>query len=334
MSAAAQQFMRGALAPSTRSSYQTALNNYMRWRGSHHLNSILQDTTPHDVSEWLTHLALHQRRSSTTIDVYRAALRTMLIEEQGLSGAVNTGTEAASCNPCDHVTVMRVLKGIKRKGARTESMQRAEQSATPLTVAMIRSIYAAGVVTTLSDQRSFAALTLGVCAFLRPGEFVGKQPITWSQLMFYREDGTQTLVGTPDYFTLRLHTSKTDQMGRGRVIHVATAVSVQAMWVWYQSRPLTSSPLTPVFLNVAGVCLSLPRLLATISVWLCRAGYPSPALRIRGRSFRRGGASSMAAAGESAATIQRAGRWASDAATLYIGHQAAVTRTIEASRRL
>lgn len=327
LSEAATQLMQQAIAPSTRATYVTAIKNYVQWCKSQCLSRDIGSSTPRDVCEWLTHLAVTQERNSNTIALYRHALKTCIREQQGV-------TSTSELSPCDHFTVLRVLKGIQRRASVPESLQRLANSATPITADMVRSIHAAGFIHTLADQRSFAALALGVSGFMRPGEFLGSSVLTWGQMTFYQQDGTPAVTPThiPDHLTLRLPITKTDQMGRGRTIHIATPIAVTAAWGWYQQRSPSSTSTSPIFHNASGTVLTLSRLLGTVRDWLSRAGYTH--LNVQGRSFRRGGASGMAAAGESAATIQRAGRWRSDAATLYIGSKAEQTRAIEASRRL
>lgn len=320
--------MQQAIAPSTRAAYDTALKNYVQWRKAQHLSADIRGSTPREVCEWLTQLAVTQGRNSNTIALYRHALKTCISEHHSVTASSD------HVSPCDHFTVLRVLKGIQRRASVPESLHRLANSATPITADMVRRIHAAGLINTLADQRSFAALTLGVSGFMRPGEFLGSRVLTWGQLTFYAKDGTQAVSPshTPDHLTLMLPITKTDQMGRGRTIHIATPIAVSAAWEWYHHRPTDSTSHSPLFLNAAGLTLSLGRLLGTVRDWLTRVGYTQ--LNVQGRSFRRGGASGMAAAGESAATIQRAGRWRSDAATLYIGKKEEERRAIEASRRL
>ncbi|KZP17754.1 hypothetical protein FIBSPDRAFT_1046642 [Athelia psychrophila] len=131
---------------------------------------------------------------------------------------------------------------------------------------------------------------------------------------------TVKLAVSRDKKTPTLPASKTDPFRKGVSITVAAAPGicscpVTALKLLFERAPRAAGEI-PLFENLDGTVLHRGTFIATIRKALLAAGYD--AALYAGHSFRRGAASSAAAAGFSDYEIQLLGRWRSDAYKLYI----------------
>ena len=203
----------------------------------------------------------------------------------------------------------------------------------------------------LEHVMQWAAMTLGICGFMRPGEVFGSEKVSnrrlcRSQITFYSRQKIvlHPRIGGPEpphFYIVQLHASKTDHQKKSgpRRIVVATPIAVSALWKWMGRHP---GPVVPEYKDYLfvhakrpdGQCEPLLEAEALKHLGQMGERIGIRADLIKGRSYRRGGASSAAAAGAPLSDIADAGGWSSNALHLYIAQNAKLDRQINASINL
>lgn len=260
------------------------------------------------------------RLHSGTIRTYRSALSTAFEE------ALGTGT-----NPLDDPAIGRIIAGIKRAKLPSELAQRRDAPRKlELTAELLAELAPhAGTDGSPQDVMRWAAACVGSYGMLRPNEFLGvakkrSNAVRVSEVAFFAQAGSAKRVGlcppgaaledydVPDRFSLDLGATKADQFAQNPPLVIAAAPAVQAMWRWMHLRRDLGGCPGPVFAVPFGSgSLSCKELCEHLREWATVAtGEPAP--KVVGRTFRRGGTSSMVAGGASRDDIRRAGRWKSD----------------------
>jgi hypothetical protein len=233
--------------------------------------------------------------------------------------------------------VARVLNGIKREQAEAAATAAKSGAVTVPTVELtpaLLAIMGRAVGEQSSDpdaQMHWAAATCAVYGMFRPSEVLGShispdRALGPESIVFYRNgkrmdlfaSGVSPLSGVqPSYFTVQLFISKTVQFRQSDPHPIAARAAVQAMWIWMHTRralvgQLCTAPWDGRLFHIPHEKrLSQRRLIAVLEA----AAFASTGERCRftGKSFRRGGASALMAAGASSSDMQAAGRWRSAA---------------------
>jgi hypothetical protein len=136
------------------------------------------------------------------------------------------------------------------------------------------------------------------------------------------------------YLSLTLLISKTDPFRQSVTIHVGHSIPIQAMLDYLKIHPALQTPSAPLFIfnpnQTPFQPLDRDSMIETTRVILKSLNLPEN--EYHGHSFRKGGATSLAAAGVSDSTIQLLGRWRSDCYKLYI--TTSINTLLEASRKM
>jgi hypothetical protein len=256
--------------------------------------------------EWVSELGFRPVQP-TTIKQYLCHVRSLHIDND------------LPFDACEGPQVQRLIRGIKRYFG-----ERDRNPVLPITIDILRRIVATIHPATSVEEATFdAAVKTVFSAFLRCGEFTEKSPGTAggpdSSMKLARGDVTFLPDAVaPTHIRLTVPASKTDPFRKGVSLLIAAAphaatCAVRALQYLYSvdSKP----PNAPLFSGSDGRRLSYQAFLTRLHLSLSAAGVFG---RYTGRSFRRGAASSAAAAGYSDYEIQLLGRWRSDAYRLYI----------------
>lgn len=198
----------------------------------------------------------------------------------------------------------RVCRGIRREQGDRVSLKRL-----PVTTALLDKVRPL-IDGEIPDQRMLrAAMSTATAGLFRVGEVavVSSEPNRMLRVC--------DLTFADGHFTIALRTSKTDPFSKGVTIQVAQPSAVTDM-LTYWKRCASRSPMDPLFTHSNGAPLTRRTLLACTRTLLCRAGVDLS--KHRGLSFRRGGATSLSAAGVSDRLIKQIGRWKSWVFAIYI----------------
>lgn len=332
--------MQQALAPTTQRTYTTAVRSYKdycRGRGWREDEPI----TDRRLADWLAALADGGQQSFNTLHVYKAAMRNRFV--------IETGAGRPGPNPADSEYLKLVMQGIGRDKAAHEQAKRAAGiKSDPATPAVVLRLAARHPGSQPELCMKYAAMCLGACAGLRPNELLGApqnraRAIQRAQLTFFDAAGRAcppaappgalpgAATGAPVSVSVFLPVSKTDQGRRGTTRPIAAPFAVKALVRWcaiWDQQPAADG----LLFQHAGQRLRTQQLLAHLTAECTAIGMTG--FRFTGKCFRRGLASSMAAAGEQPEAIKTAGGWRSGAWTKYVTTAAAQQAAIAASRRL
>ncbi len=301
---------------STRASYAVGVRSYLSFCSEH--------SYPHDrawpaqwdtVCLWMAHLA--PRVAPSTVRSYVTALNTA----HELAGL------AMPTRGQDHPLVERLFRGIKR---RHTAEQRGRRERHPITTALLQRIR---TVLPFAQQPSaymlFAAMCTGTCGLLRAAEFAHDASKTHYRVLqlcdlaFVCADGETRLAHVPLppatrvlHARLFLAASKTDPFRQGVHVLLAAPLALDALRAYLRVHPRPSTPTAALFEYASGAPLGRSDLIKCMRACIQALGLP--AAQYAGHSFRRGGASSLAAAGTPDHLIQALGRWSSECYRLYI----------------
>lgn len=282
-------------------------------------------------AEFLAFLCKQGQLKFATIKVYRSALRSWWAQYD-FSGAAD---------PLDSSVVAQVLKGGERHCAAQElavasfTGQR-QQYKPPFEITgefleEIKVFYGRGDMEPHACLL-WAAACVATYGLLRPSEMLGSQQhrdralmpaaITWFRDEHTLEvrgmlpEGTDThcriVDSCPDRFTIDLGVTKTNQQGVPRPKMIAARPAVLALWMWvHKRRAARPREGDRLFQHPDRRPLSITTLTASI-VQATRAVLHRD-IRPTGKSFRRGGATTLANIGASGPDIQGAGPWRSPA---------------------
>lgn len=341
-------YAAASVAATTRRTYSSAVQQYRGFCRSRGWSDAAASVSELSVAEWLAHRADSGEVSAATLQVYRSAISTWRATETvGAPGPDLAGG-----------AVKLVLKGIERKLAEADAERRKERgSSDELTAPLLASLRTVLLPLGAGDDALmiWAAAHVGVHALLRPNELLGtkqlrSRALTVHQVTFRDAqqhdvpvDATNPL---PDSVQIRLGTSKTDQLGvMGVTKHFAARSAVAALWQWMLRRlelgaprpealPTADARDALVFRVPGQPPLSVARLTSTLEAALCKR-HPERQWNLTGRTYRRGGASDLAAAGAPAADVAAAGGWRSVRMfERYTSEAARVARQLAVSRAM
>ncbi|KAJ8518857.1 hypothetical protein ONZ45_g4091 [Pleurotus djamor] len=216
---------------------------------------------------------------------------------------------------CESPMVQRVIRGIRRyQGERSRNPKQ------PITIEILRKI-------ALNDPTSHelivfqAAAKLAFAGFLRCGEFTVAKANSFDPSVHLTRASVDFQPSFDDaaFIIVTLPSSKTDPFRKGVPLYIAAAPGtstcpVSALQQLFKSDP--RPPNSPLFVSSDGLPLTRDNFIARLKLSLLLAGCDPSGFS--GHSFRRGAASSAAAAGYPDHLIQQLGRWRSDAYKLYI----------------
>ncbi|MDR3403682.1 MAG: tyrosine-type recombinase/integrase [Chthoniobacter sp.] len=330
--AAAIIYGQNAIAESTRRTYSAAQREFEAYcRGR---DWKLQPITPQKIGNWFAHLGRTSQIASSTLDTYRSAISTLHREL----------TMGAQPNPASHQSVTIIIDGVKREWSAREAQRRlAKPQPIALTPQLLEILQPHLPQEEPTASLMWAAATLGTGAVCRPSEFLGhpqkrqETALRVDAITFFAKDGVTRLAAdsraTPAHFTIRLGRTKTDQRALKAPKVVANPQAVSALWRWMSVRAAycIDSPL--LFADTAGQALAQAVLLRALGVALRSIGNTTD--RITGKSFRRGGASALVAAGLSDSAVAAVGGWASvGMVQVYSDADSRAARLIANSRKM
>ncbi|TFY57507.1 hypothetical protein EVJ58_g6982 [Rhodofomes roseus] len=257
------------------------------------------------VMEWVAYLG-GRALQPKTIKSYVSALRSLHVDAD------------MPFDVCESPVVQRLIRGIKRYHG-----ERERNPKMPITLAVLQQMSAAlpSPAQSAGDASFAAAIKTAFAGFLRCGEFTVDRPASFTPATSLTRGSVQFFpsLEAPAHVLLSLPSSKTDPFRRGVSVLIAAAPGTSTCAVAALQHLFTvdpRSPTAPLFVADDGSPLTRSNFITRLKLLLPAAGLDPTGYS--GHSFRRGAASSAAAAGYSDFEIQQLGRWRSDAYRLYI----------------
>ena len=284
------------MAAPTRRAYLSAQRAYLRF-----CQNFGSTPVPADESTLVLFVAhLAQSISFASAKLYLTAVRSLHIQ-LGASDPI-----------AGKLLLERAMRGLKA----SKPAQRAVPKI-PVTTALLGRIRPLLNLALTNDRAFWALCCIGTFGLLRSGEFLPTKHsdpplITWSQL-------TQV---TSESFFLEIKTSKTDPFRQGfRAPYFASGHSVcpftAVITLWRNRTPRSQrTPDAPIFVLEDGKQPTRAWVVQRLRSVAEQLGLPRDSLS--GHSFRKGGATSLAAAGVPDSVIKTMGRWQSTAYQLYV----------------
>lgn len=254
----------------------------------------------------------------------------------------SAGAATKAENPTRCEWVRRILDGIVRTKAPAERVKREENLSPPLTMQTVRLLRSQYALTDDYELTLFAALALAVAALTRPNALTGttrypERGIRAEHLTFFSSHGTrmprpptsqEASTPCPDYCEVWIPVDKNDQEQRGQWRIVSAPTAVSAAWSLWLRRPQGH-----LFLQRSGSPLSAQTVIEQAKKRMPDIGVdPSVIDRFTAKAGRRGGASTLAAAGASDEQIAAAGGWATDTFKRYVAPAQQRAQALAASR--
>jgi len=297
----------------------------------------------------LAHLANHTNLCTATIATYRSALSTYHVESQ----------YGDQINPIDNPQVHRIMLGVKLSRAPIEKLIRQEKAANrpdDVTFELLHRIERIQSDDSSKQIMCWAATCLGTYAFLRIGEMVhstrnSDRYLTPNHIQFFMQPDSITPTNLlplfttfsstsiyPDHFILTLGVTKTDQLGVGIKKPIAARIAVRALWRWYHKRRdiiHLSGTIYPELFRLPGEYPLTAKDIFTFVMNQTLNITTGQQIRVEGKSFRRGGASSYVGAAISTADTAAAGGWKSlSMVNTYTDPKVKTKRALDISRDL
>jgi hypothetical protein len=324
-------YITNSLASSTQLSYASALKSYLRFCTHERLSApYTWPATPDTICMWMTAMATRDPPlQHGTIKRYLGALNTAH-EVVGLP-APTRGDRATPL-------VERTYRGIKREqGSRDKRVRR------PITTTLLRQMQPLLDHSLYLDRLVWAAMCTATCALLRLGELTvdphhaARRTLRLQDLTFVTTAGIHLPASAPpavlsalqpactsapptidtlDHAILFVPASKTDPFSKGASIIIASSLATSALLAFLRAHPRQGDASAPLFALQDGTPLHRTTVIKVTRALLAALEY-NPA-EYAGHSFRRGGATSLSAAGVADHLIQTMGRWASDCYRMYI----------------
>jgi hypothetical protein len=287
---------------------------------------------------WLAYLTDHTQLAARSIETYFSA--------------VCTEHQMRDCkSPRDVFPQLALLlKGMQRTraAAAASSQQPATRTRLAITVPLLKQM----ISTHLNHgdrlhTMLIAAMTTATAGLFRLSEIVAKRVTGDAEhrtprvrdVRFFSSEGAfvpapspeQCAEQVPDYFEIFLPMSKTDQLRHGAKIIISSPLAVQSMWQYFIMRRHCPAPAQHLFTLPNGTPLTVSQLIAHTRAALASVG--QNAAHYSGHSFRRGGATTLARAGQMQ-RLKAAGRWKSDCFKLYIESEMNIALLIAAGKTM
>lgn len=296
MVAAAQSLLWSGLAINTRNTYDTATRSYLKFAQLY--PTALPNPFPATdtaVCMWLTHLH-RSNLKFTTIRVYLCGLKS------------HHSDLDLECTFHRSQLVQRLFRGIKR----VQGVGATVKPRFPMTFAVLRELDVILLSPSYSSN-SFARLIRAVmwvaaAGLFRIGELVveskSAEPNAIDRLLCVRD--LKVVQFQPLVMSIHLRASKTDVFRHEVDVNIYNRTALSALSTYLTTRPHPRTPGSPLFCLADGSPLTRKLLLSTATAMLQRAGIDTSSHS--GLSFRRGGATSYAAAGLQDSTLKTLGR--------------------------
>lgn len=255
-------------------------------------------------------------------------------------------------NPVEDRVVARVLAGIEKEQLPARLAARASAPRSPpLTADLLESLRPLLEGADPPSLMRWAAAATAVYGLLRPNELLGSaqhpgRSLSPAAVTFFARPNSDAVAGVPppgadiasvpvpDRFHLHLGVTKADARAKNRDLPIAAPVAVRALWRWMHRRSqLSPTPGDRVFQVPGSPPLTLKGLTGAVSAALSiHLGRP---VRIQGRAFRQGGATTLLAGGAERADIAAMGRWKGvDMIPVYASGAAQSARAAAAGRAM
>lgn len=329
----AQLFLAMAIGQSTRQSYSSGVNSYLRFVEAASIHPAFPASVE-TLCLWVSSLAAppHSLKIGTC-KVY-------------LSGVINQHIERGFTSPLENASPMldRIFTGIKRWSAHQENTNLHAKPKLPITTGMLRLMAQSLNTSIRSDALVLAMIWVATTAMLRISEFTTDHKtqdrlISIAHLSFVSHNGSVVDSLSVDntiairHAVLHLQQSKTDPFRKGVDIIIASPETIQALLRYLshlrQQRHITAQ--SPLFSFTNGDPINRQWFMRQVSTLLAAAGYDIS--RYSSHSFRKGGAVSLQHSGAEDSIIRTLGRWKSDAYHLYLRHPISNT-VIHAATRI
>lgn len=319
--AAAQSLLWAGLALNTRNTYGTATRSYLKFTELYpSAISTPFPATDTAVCMWLTHL--HRcNLKFTTIRVYLCGLKSH-----------HTDLDLECTFPRSHL-VQRLYRGIKR----VQGVSATVKPRFPMTFEVLRELDRCVLLcdewrTDSAVRLMRAVMWVAAAGLFRIGELVveskSAKPNAIDRLLCVRDLKVVQL--QPLVMSIHLRASKTDVFRHEVDVNLYNATALSALSTYLTTRPHPLTPGSPLFCLSDGSPLTRKQLLATATGLLQRAGIDTSTYS--GLSFRRGGATSLSAAGIQDNMLKTLGRWLGWSYTRYI--ETSVQTMVDATRNL
>ncbi|KAF5365565.1 hypothetical protein D9757_010894 [Collybiopsis confluens] len=270
------------------------------------------------ILEWVASLG-DRALQPKTIKAYLSSVRSLHVDAGLAFDAIESPT------------VQRLIYGIKRYYG-----EKPRHPKLPITAAIMEKLSDTAPNVLLQEDMNFgAAYKLAWSGLLRCGEFTVGEKDIFNPAVHLTRDSVYFVpsIDNPSYVQLTLPECKTDPFRKGVSIIIAAVpgskfCAVTALKAFFTHHPLPSN--SPLFARADGRPMTRSFFISTLRSRLQLAGIDTAGYS--GQSFRRGAATSAAAAGYSDYEIQMLGRWRSDAYKLY--RDVPVDRTLHSSALL
>jgi len=227
-------YLRLAIAPSTRKTYDIGVAAFRRWRIEHGKQPDELPTT-NELGGWLADMADIGGHSASTLRVYTAAISTWFLETRH--------PDSLTPNPVSDPNIARILKGIAREESRRIEQRPLDDTPAKPSDLLLPTLLKFHFGDSPRDGCFKAAACLAVGGGLRPGELLGSatQPeraLRREQLTFFSDTaGAQRIhpssnpTTQPCLLQLTLRVTKTSQIAATTKMITAPTV-VAAVWRW------------------------------------------------------------------------------------------------------
>jgi integrase len=300
-SLAALSYLKDAIAPSTRKTYQIGIAAFRQWRSARGTPPDALPTTD-EIGGWLADAADSGGLSASTLRVYASAVSTWYEETRH--------PDSREANPASDPLVSRLLKGIQRHEVTRAHLQgRNRSDAVKPADLLLPTLLKFRFGDSPRDGMMRAAACLAVGGGLRPSELLGskdypERALRREQIAFFAGAAGERLLGPPTVgeapggeeptvLQLTLLVTKTSQMS-GVVKLIAAPTVVDAVWRWFR-RATARSPSDLLFQAEDGTPLTTHALVKDMERRHAAAGLGL--VHYTGKSWRRGGAGTLAALG-------------------------------------
>ncbi|PIL25565.1 hypothetical protein GSI_12373 [Ganoderma sinense ZZ0214-1] len=297
------------LASSTRRTYSTGQTSFLNFVSLNpayrNADRNILPASQRAIMEWVASLGARGLKSQT-IKAYLSSVRSLHVDCD------------LPFTACEAPIVQRLIRGIKRYNG-----ERPRNPKMPITLHILQKLcYALSESRSAIDHTMKAAMALAFAGFLRCGEFTLAPGARFNPAVNLTRSSVKFVpdMDNADHIILTLPASKTDPFCKGVSIVMAAApgsITCPVAAIRAILKGIPGDANSPLFEGLAvESALTRDLFITRLKALLTVHGFNSA--QYSGHSFRRGAASSAAAAGYADFEIQLLGRWRSDAYKLYI----------------
>jgi hypothetical protein len=208
--------------------------------------------------------------------------------------------------------VERIYRGIKRDQGIANNIR----PRLPITFDILRAIDRLLDLSRADHRLLRAALWIGTAGLFRIGEFTVSSASTPDQVRLLTLKNLKRIQIEPPVIAIHLRASKTDIYRKEVDVKIANRTAIHALDSYLARRTTSLASDQPLFAFDNGTPVTRKSLLASTNALIAQCGIDTAGYS--GISFRRGGATSMSAAGVPDRLIKIFGRWQSWAYARYI----------------